>query len=116
MSRHIKVSATGKLIEEERTASTMQKEHKNRQKEIYESLEDDINDPKIDNPSHYQSYSTEINIDCISAMRAAFGDEEVAIFCKLNAFKYNWRAYSKGKNVDIGKAIWYLNKYLELNR
>ena len=47
-------------------------------------------------------------------MRAAFGDEEVAVFCKLNAFKYNWRSSSKGKNTDIEKAIWYLNKYLEL--
>ena len=57
-----------------------------------------------------------LNIDCLTAMRAAFGDEEVAIWCKLNAFKYNWRSSSKGENIDIGKAIWYLNKYLELNK
>ena len=82
----------------------------------YEEIEEDMDNPQIDNPTHYQSYNPQINIDCITAMRAAFGDEEVAIFCKLNAFKYNWRADSKGKNVDIGKAVWYLNKYLELNK
>ena len=71
---------------------------------------------KINHPTHYQSYNPKINIECIDAMRAAFGDEAVAIWCKLNAFKYNWRSDSKGKNIDIGKAIWYLNKYLELNK
>ena len=97
-------------------SDTMQEEADKKQKKVYESLEEDVDSPKIDNPSHYQSYNTQINIDCITAMRAAFGDEEVAIFCKLNAFKYLWRASSKGKNVDIGKAIWYENKYLELNK
>ena len=98
------------------TAGTMQEGFDKKQRGVYESLEEDIDNPKINNPIHYQSFNPEINIDCITAMRAAFGDDEVAIFCKLNAFKYNWRAYSKGKNNDIGKAIWYLNKYLELNK
>ena len=71
-------------------------------------------DDKVNHPTHYQSYNPKINIECIDAMRAAFGDEAVAIWCKLNAFKYNWRSSSKGKNTDIGKAIWYLNKFLEL--
>ena len=74
----------------------------------------DPDNDMVNNPSHYQSMVADLNIDCITAMRAAFGDDEVATFCKLNAFKYNWRAQSKGGNVDIGKAIWYLNKYLEL--
>jgi hypothetical protein len=73
-------------------------------------------DDKVNHPTHYQSYNPKVNIECIDAMRAAFGDEAVAIWCKLNAFKYNWRSDSKGKNIDIGKAIWYLNKYLELNK
>lgn len=68
----------------------------------------------VNNPSHYQSMSSSVNIDCIDAMRAAFGDYETSVFCKLNAFKYNWRADSKGGNTDIQKAIWYLNKFLEL--
>ena len=98
------------------TAGTMQEEFDKMQKEVYTSLEDDVDDPQIDNPIHYQSFNPNINIDCITAMRAAFGDEDVATWCKLNALKYNWRSSSKGKNIDIGKAIWYLNKYLELNK
>lgn len=97
-------------------AATLQEEYDKKQKEIYDSLEEDLDDPQIDNPNHYQSYNPHIDIDCITAMRAAFGDEDVAIWCKLNAFKYNWRSNSKGGNTDIGKAIWYLNKYLELNK
>lgn len=71
---------------------------------------------KIDHPTHYQSYNTSLQIECIDAMRAAFGDEAVAIFCKLNSFKYLWRESSKQGNISIKKAIWYLNKYLELNK
>ena len=81
-------------------------------------MDTDLNINEIEevcHPVHYQSHNTALNIECIDAMRAAFGDEEVAIFCKLNAFKYNWRSLSKGGNTDIEKAIWYLNKYLELN-
>lgn len=105
MSRHIKVDTSGKLVEEEK---------------ITEVHSDDTSFfpdyEQVNHPSHYQSYNTKLNIECIDAMRAAFGDEEVAVFCKLNAFKYNWRSFSKGGNTDIEKAIWYLNKYLELNK
>ena len=69
----------------------------------------------VHNPYHYQPQK-EGGIDCITAMRHAFGDEEVSIFCKLNAFKYNWRCDNKGGVTDISKAVWYLNKYLELNK
>lgn len=70
----------------------------------------------INSPSHYKSYNKELNIECIDAMRAAFGDEVVAAFCKCNSMKYIWRESSKGGNESIKKAIWYLNKYLELNK
>lgn len=76
---------------------------------------EDDND-MVNNPYHYQSMEKNLNIDCITAMRAAFGNDEVSAFCKLNAFKYVWRASSKNGNEDINKAIWYLNKYLELNK
>lgn len=71
-------------------------------------------DNPVNNPSHYQSYVKDLDIDCITAMRAAFGDEEVKVFCKANAMKYIWRSSSKGQNESIKKAIWYLNKFLEL--
>ena len=73
-----------------------------------------LDDDPVNHPSHYQTYSADNNIECIDAMKAAFGVEEVLDFCKLNAFKYLWRSSSKGKNQDIEKAIWYLNKFLEL--
>ena len=75
---------------------------------------EDSDDDMVNNPSHYQSMMKDLNIDCITAMRAAFGDYEAAVFCKLNAFKYVWRASSKNGNEDIDKASWYLKKYREL--
>ncbi len=74
----------------------------------------DPDDDMVNNPSHYQSMDGVLNIDCITAMQAAFGRYETAVFCKLNAFKYIWRASSKNGNEDIDKASWYLNKYKEL--
>ena len=65
----------------------------------------------VNHPSHYQGNG----IECIDAMEAAFGREEVASFCKLNAFKYIWRSLKKEKQVeDKKKAIWYLSKYLDV--
>ena len=43
-----------------------------------------------------------------------FGKEAVKNFCKLNAFKYMWRANKKNGDEDIAKAQWYLNKFIEL--
>ena len=46
-----------------------------------------------------------------------FGKNEVAIFCKLNAFKYMWRAGKKPgspKQEDLKKAEWYIAKQTEL--
>lgn len=74
----------------------------------------DLNGDKVNGPLHYQSMEGDLNIDCITAMQAAFGKYETAVFCKLNAFKYVWRASSKNGNEDIDKASWYLKKYREL--
>lgn len=66
----------------------------------------------VDHPSHYNSG----NIECIDAMESAFSIESVQIFCALNAFKYIWRFLHKNGVEDIEKAVWYLNKYTELER
>ena len=42
----------------------------------------------VEHPQHYNQG----NIECIDAMESAFGADEVSSFCKLNAFKYLWRA------------------------
>lgn len=63
------------------------------------------NDP-VHNPSHYNAGD---GIKCIDAMRSAFHPSEVAAFCKLNAFKYLWRAGKKGDTIeDMEKAQVYL--------
>lgn len=64
----------------------------------------------VNHPSHYNQG----NIECIDAMVAAFGKQEVATFCKINAFKYIWRMSHKNGQEDLNKALWYLNKYNEL--
>lgn len=102
MERQIKVTSNGKLVEEEINGDNMRMTSKA-----------DPNDNQVCNPTHYQSYIKD-GIDCITAMQHAFGIEATAIFCKLNSFKYLWRASSKGGNESISKAQWYLNKYLEL--
>jgi|TARA_Y100000310_G_C20378721_1_gene667022 hypothetical protein len=59
-------------------------------------------------PYHY----TQGGVECIDAMVEAFGEYEVGIYCKLNAFKYLWRAdlksSTKTPTQDLQKAIWYL--------
>jgi len=79
------------------------------------SIKMDKDEDKVNHPSHYQSYGDK-DIECIDALEAAFGPNAVAYFCICNAFKYVWRHMSKNGKTDISKAIWYLNKYLELDK
>lgn len=65
----------------------------------------------VNHPSHYNQGK----VECIDAMESAFGVESVVTFCKLNSFKYIWRANDKGNTLtDLKKAEWYLNKAVEL--
>ena len=63
----------------------------------------------VNAPAHYC-----LKYQCIDVMIEVFGVEAVAIFCRLNAFKYLWRTDRKGGREGIEKAVWYLRKYLEL--
>lgn len=65
----------------------------------------------VNHPSHY----TQGEIECIDAMKSAFGTHELAVYCKIAAFKYIWRCKHKNGSEDIKKAVWYLNKYTELS-
>lgn len=59
----------------------------------------------VNKPPHY----THSTIECIDAMCAAFGDEAVRTYCRIAAFKYQWRADHKGSpKQDLEKAVWYL--------
>ena len=65
----------------------------------------------VNHPEHYETNG----IECIDAMVASQGKEAVSNYCVCNAFKYIWRHQHKGKSLeDIQKAIWYLNRYLNL--
>ena len=65
----------------------------------------------VEHPQHYNQGS----IECIDAMIAAFGITEVIAFCKLNAFKYIWRAENKFNTLeDLKKARWYIDKIIEI--
>lgn len=66
----------------------------------------------VEHPVHYQGKH-----ECIEIMRAMFGDEAVAGFCKCNAFKYRFRAGRKDGETaekDINKAEWYENYLIEM--
>lgn len=65
----------------------------------------------VNSPKHYNQG----DIECIDAMISAYGEKEVKVFCKINAFKYLWRLGCKDdEEQEIGKIRWYLDKYLEL--
>ena len=65
----------------------------------------------VNHPSHYNQGKYE----CIDVMVETFGVEATKNFCLLNAFKYIWRTGEKNGAEDIKKAIWYLDKVLDLN-
>ena len=75
--------------------------------ETKEKMPDNVNHPK-----HYESGKFE----CIDVMCEAIGLEDTKGFCLCNAFKYIYRCTKKHKTPteDVKKAIWYLNKFLEL--
>ena len=64
----------------------------------------------INHPSHYETGKFE----CIDVMRETQGDYAVRCFCICNAFKYLYRHNRKGGLEDVKKAIYYLNKFVEL--
>ena len=67
----------------------------------------------VDNVNHPAHYETG-KFECIEVMIETQGVEAVKNFCLCNAFKYLYRTERKNGLEDIKKAIWYLNKYVEL--
>ena len=65
---------------------------------------------EVNHPDRYAGGKFE----CIDVMLDVFGADAVKHFCILNAFKYLWRSEKKNGVEDIKKAVWYLNKYIEL--
>ena len=68
---------------------------------------------KVDHPSHYTCHEHE----CIEEMMILFGIEDTIAFCKLNAWKYRYRAGEKDSaEEDMKKADWYIGKVMELRK
>ena len=68
-------------------------------------------DDPVNHPKHYETGKYE----CIDVMVETQGIEAVKNFCICNAFKYVYRHKNKNGVEDIRKAIWYLDKYAELD-
>ena len=64
----------------------------------------------VNHPSHYETG----NFECIEVMLETQGIEAVKSFCVCNAFKYLYRTQRKNGLEDVLKAIWYLQKYVDL--
>lgn len=70
----------------------------------------------LDNVDHPKHYNTSGRMECILEMELMFGHEAVETFCKLNAYKYHYRAGAKegeAKEKDLAKAQWYLEYIME---
>lgn len=66
----------------------------------------------VNHPDYYNR-----EIECIEEMRLVFGDEETAIFCKLNAWKYRYGRIGKPAvdvNTDLQKSDWYMGYFQDL--
>lgn len=72
----------------------------------------DVSENESDNvnhPAHYQGKH-----ECIDEMIALFGVEAVKHFCMCNVYKYRFRAAKKNGKEDLDKAVWYIDKLIEL--
>lgn len=68
----------------------------------------------MENVEHPKHYNREGGMECIDEMVLLFGLQNTATFCKLNAWKYRYRAADKNGTEDLAKSDWYINKYKEL--
>lgn len=74
-----------------------------------------IGDEKVsDNVNHPKHYERENALECIDEMILVFGVDAVMDFCKLNAWKYRYRAADKNGEEDIKKSDWYMAMYKQL--
>ena len=67
-----------------------------------------MQEDKVNHPKHYTNHPS--GIECIEITQHHD-------FCIGNAIKYLWRAGSEGADTeveDLEKAIWYINKKIEL--
>lgn len=67
-----------------------------------------------DNVNYPKHYNREGAMECIREMVVVFGYEATINFCKLNAWKYRYRASEKNGAEDMAKSDWYVKMVEEL--
>ena len=89
---------------------------KNYTKASITPIKEDPSKEMVNHPLHYQGLEVNgTNVECIDAMEGLKGWYNTAIFCELNAFKYNWRVGEKDMiPQELGKIAWYGDKAKEL--
>ena len=70
---------------------------------------------QADNVNHPAHYELPGGIECFDVIVATQGKEAAQNFAIANAIKYLFRHKRKNGLEDIKKAVWYLNKYIELD-
>ena len=65
----------------------------------------------VNHPAHYNIPGRK---ECIEEMIDRFGVEAVISFCRLNVYKYRYRAKLKNGVEDLNKADWYEAKAKEM--
>lgn len=70
------------------------------------NMEEITANDNVNHPKHYEGHTS---IECIDNMRLIFGNQRVAEYCMLNAYKYLSRHEYKNGLEDLKKAEWYLN-------
>ena len=83
-----------------------------------QATSDKTSDTQKDNVNHPNHYNAPKH-ECIDEMIAMFGVEDVKAFCRLNAWKYRYRAGVKDgeeKEKDLAKADWYIEILMELGQ
>lgn len=67
-----------------------------------------------DNVNHPRHYELPGGLECFDVILATQGLEAGRGFCLGNAMKYLFRHQRKNGLEDVKKAVWYLNKYIDL--
>jgi hypothetical protein len=66
----------------------------------------------VNHPPHYTDGG---GVECIEAIESALTNEEYRGFLKGNIQKYLWRERHKGGTESLKKALWYLERLIQLD-
>ncbi len=73
-----------------------------------------VDEKLVNHPNHYNKEGRK---ECWDEMEELFGPRDTIVFCILNAYKYMYRAGTKGGNSELqddAKAKVYLKKAIEI--